>query len=168
MVTKKKVTATTEMDEDTAPTDNSTALASIASMLEDHRASISTDLKSTIAALELKLKRMQTTINEHGERLTSLESHTELQDQQIQALEERCVALARTNTKLKAKTADLESRTRQNNIRIVGHPESAEGPRPTSFFADLLVEVFGSRILQSAPELDQAHRALVAKPKSDS
>lgn len=162
------MTATTEMDEDTAPTNNSTALAGIASMLEDHRASISADFKSTFAALESKLERLQTMMNEHGERVTSLETHAELQDQRIQALEERCVALASTNAKLIAKTADLENRSLRNNIRIVGLPESVEGPRPTSFFADLLVEVFGNQILQSPPELDRAHRALVAKPKPDS
>lgn len=147
------------MDEDTSPTDNSTALTSIASMLEDHRASISADFKSTFAALELRLERMQTMITEHGQPMASLESHAELQDQRIQALEERFVALASSNTKLIAKTADLESHSRRNNIRIIGLPLSIESPRPTSFFANRLVEVFGNQILQfSRPSPQSARR----------
>lgn len=66
------------------------------------------------------------------------------------------------------KTADLESSSRRDSIKIIGLPESIEGPRTTSFFADLPVEVFGNQILQSPPELDRAHRALVNKSQSDS
>lgn len=104
------------MDEDTSLSDNSTALASIASMLEDHRASISADFKSAFAAPESRLESMQITITEHGQRMSSLESHAELHDQRIQAVEERCVSLASSNTRLIAKTSDLESRSRRNNI----------------------------------------------------
>ena len=166
----------TETEAAASATDDSTVLtgivnmleARIASMLEEHRASISTDFKATFATLELRLDKIQTTITDHGQRVESLESHAELQDQRIQALEERCVALAESNTKLAAKTIDLESRSRRNNIRIIGLPESIEGPRPTSFFADLLAEVLGDQTLQSPPELDRAHRALTAKPQPGS
>lgn len=65
-------------------------------------------------------------------------------DQCFRELEARCAALAERTDKLLAKTSDLESRSRRNNIRIVGLPESIEGPRPTVFFAELLVERLGS------------------------
>ena len=76
--------------------------------------------------------------------------------------------MANSNAKLTEKTIDLESRSRRNNIRIIGLPESIEGPRPTSFFAELLAEVLGDQTLQSPPELDRAHRALTAKPQPGS
>ena len=79
-------------------------------------------------------------------------------------LGKKCAALADSNTKLAAKVVDLEGRSRRNNIRIIGLPESIEGPRATAFFSDMLVEVFGRQTLQSPPELDRAHRALTAKP----
>ena len=165
-------TEETETDAAASSTDDSNVLTGIATrleeriatMLEEHRASIATDFKATFATLESRLDKIQTKITDHGQRMDSLESHTEVQDQRIQALEERCVALVNSNTKLTAKTIDLESRSRRNNIRIIGLPESIEGPRPTSFFADLLAEVLGDQILQSPPELDRAHRALTAKP----
>ena len=66
--------------------------------------------------------------------------------------------------KLKTKNIDLESCSRRNNIRIVGLRELIEGTQPTAFFSGLLKEILGEEILPKAPELDRAHRALVAKP----
>lgn len=78
------------------------------------------------------------------------------------------MALADSNNKLLAKTSDLESRSRRNNIRIIGLPESIGGPTLTMFFLKLLVELLGEEILESPPELDRAHRALIAEPQPGS
>ncbi len=48
---------------------------------------------------------------------------------------------------------------------LIGIPESVEGPTPTSFFPELLEEVFGDSCLDSPPECDSAHRSLVDRPK---
>ncbi|KAI4802297.1 hypothetical protein KUCAC02_020145 [Chaenocephalus aceratus] len=83
-----------------------------------------------------------------------LESNANEQDGRIQSLESMCAKLAENNTKLQAKLTDLESRSRRNNIRIIGLPESIEGPHPSTFFSEILAEVLG----------DIAHRALSNKP----
>ena len=71
-----KATKTSKKTEaDASPTGNSTALASIANMLEDHRASITADFKTTFAALKLRLDKMHITITEHGQRMDSLGSN---------------------------------------------------------------------------------------------
>ncbi|KAJ3595055.1 hypothetical protein NHX12_004360 [Muraenolepis orangiensis] len=67
--------------------------------------------------------------------------------------------------RLKAKNIDLEGRSRRNNLRIIGLPESIEGPRPTAFYSEVLVKLFGDQVLQTPPELDRAHRTLAAKPR---
>ena len=59
--------------------------------------------------------------------------------------------LADANAKLQAKILDLEGRSRRNNIRIIGLPESVEGIRSTEFFAGLLVEVLGDQVFTSPP-----------------
>lgn len=79
-------------------------------------------------------------------------------------MEAVCAELTEKYARLKAKTTDLESRSRRNNIRIIGLPESVEGLRPTVFFSELLLEIMGEEVLTSPPELDRAHRAIVAKP----
>ena len=161
-----KSTKQTKKNENEAPRAcNNTCLTSIEDLLEKHRASIATDLKNSFAALESRLEKMQTTVFNHGQRIISLETSAESDDQRIRTLEVKLIALADSNNKLLAKTRDLESRSRRNNIRIIGLPESIEGPAPTMFFSKLLVELLGEEILESPPELDRVHRALTAKPQ---
>ncbi len=52
----------------------------------------------------------------------------------------------------------------RNNIRKVGLPESIEGLCLSSFFSQLLSDVFGEEIFPTPPEIDRAHRTLTAKP----
>lgn len=65
--------------------------------------------------------------------------------------------LTESNTKLLAKVVDLEFRSRRNTIRIIGLPESSEGPQPSDF-SELLAEVFGDGVLDSPLKSDRAHR----------
>lgn len=136
----------------------------IAAMLEAHRAALSTDFKSAFSALESKLDTIQSKVEDQDKRVLSLESNASAVSDSLTALETSCSALADANVKLQVKILDLEGRSRWNNIRISGLPESVEGSRSTEFFAGLLVEVLGDKILTSPPELDRAHRALTAKP----
>lgn len=145
-----------------------TRVASIAGLLEEHRANIAADFKNSFAALESRLEKLQSSVIDHGQRIVSLETSAESDDQRLSALETRCVELADSNNKLLRKMTDLESRSRRNNIRIIGLPESIEGPQPTTFFSELLVELLGEETLTSPPELDRAHRSLAAKPPSGS
>lgn len=86
------------------------------------------------------LETIHTTMREHEQRIVSLEDGAVSSDQR--------------NWGIGGKVC---------NIRIVGLPESIEGPRPTVFFAELLVELLGNETLPSPPELDQAHRGLTTK-----
>ncbi|KAK1902657.1 Omega-amidase NIT2, partial [Dissostichus eleginoides] len=72
-------------------------------------------------------------------------------DERLLALEATCATLTDSNAKLLAKVTDLESRSRRNNIRIVSLPESIEGPHPSTFFPNLLMEVLGEGVLDSPP-----------------
>ncbi|KAJ4944614.1 hypothetical protein JOQ06_013157, partial [Pogonophryne albipinna] len=112
----------------------SITLADISLLLDGHRAALTADFKSSF------------------ESLTSTQ------------LENACSALKGDNETLKTKVADLEGRSRRQNLRIIGLPESIEGPRPSAFFSQLLVDIVGTEILASPPELDRAHRSLAPKP----
>ena len=139
-------------------------VAGIAELLEEHRVALSSEFKMAFSSLEEKLTQTQATVEGYNQRIVSVESNANLLEERVCLLEERCTTLADGNARLAAKTADLESRSRRDNIRIIGLPESIEGPRLTTFFSDMLVELLGSQILPTPPELDRAHRTLVAKP----
>lgn len=63
--------------------------------------------------------------------------------------------------KLEHKCEDLKSRSRRNNVRIVGVPEGPD-TCTTAAVAALLKEAFN---LAKEPLLDQSHRTLQPKPK---
>lgn len=148
-----------------ATANGSVSMDAIASILDEHRTAILAEFKTAFTTLEAKFDCIQSAVTEHGQKIVSLESNANLQDDRLLTLETTCAALMDNQAKLQAKVTDLECRSRRNNIRIVGLPEAIEGPRPTAFFSDLLAEVLGTDILPSPPELDRAHRALTAKPK---
>lgn len=153
----------TKKDENTSKDSaavNQVNMEAIAAMYEELRVAISTDFKSAMSSLESKLDTIRAKVDDHDKRVISLESNANETSDQIRALEANCLAMSGDIAKLQAKILDLEGRSRRNNIRIFGLPESIEGTRPTDFFAELLVEVLGKGVLASAPELDRAHRAL--------
>ncbi|CAM4735604.1 unnamed protein product [Leuciscus chuanchicus] len=141
-------------------------IATLTTLLEEHRAALSSEFKSAFSTLESRLDILHTTVNDHEHRLCSLEANADTSGLSVGALESKFAALTDEHAKLKAKVMDLEGRSRRNNIRIFGLPETIEGPRPTTFFSELLVEIFGASLFTSPPDLDRAHRALTAKPKS--
>lgn len=63
--------------------------------------------------------------------------------------------------KLENKCEDLESRSRRNNIRIIGVPEGPDSST-TAAVAAMLKEAFD---LEKEPLLDRSHRTLQPKPK---
>ena len=140
------------------------SMASISDLLEQHRAAIAAEFKSSFASMDAKLDSIQAVVSSQGKRITDLEENAETVCGRLEQLEATCSSLQEDNKLLKAKLSDLEGRSRRQNVRIVGLPESFEGTRPTAFFSELLVEVFGDQVLPSLPELDRAHRTLAPKP----
>ena len=128
-------------------TDETLTLASFSSFLEtklaSHRQGISDDFNKALAALEGKLDGITTTVTANSLKLTALETSVNDQGKRLATLEARTSTLTTNNAKLAAKVIDLESRSRRNNIRVIGLPESIEGTQQITFFSDMLGEVFG-------------------------
>lgn len=60
--------------------------------------------------------------------------------------------------KLRDKCNDLESRSRRNNIRLVGVAEKEENGRPTEFIAELLPKLLGVENFTKPIVIDRAHK----------
>lgn len=153
--------------EDSAASANSEAsltAARLSDLLEQHRAALAIDFKSSFATMDKKLDQIQTVVSGQGQRITDLESNAEEVSQCLEQIKATCASLREDNKWLKSKLSDLEGRSRRQNIRIVGLPESVEGNRPTTFFSQFLFDMFGERVFPSPPELDRAHRSTAPKP----
>ncbi len=110
-------------------------------------AALATKFKTSFSQLNSKLDQMRLAVEDHSQRVSSLELAVEDLSQRVIDLEGICLTLHDDNARLKAKVTDLESRSRWQNIRILGLPESIESRAPTEFFSKLLCEVFGSDTL---------------------
>lgn len=132
--------------------------------LAEHKTALLADIHASFNRIDGKLDALQQSLDSHDTRLTSLEDHTGSLDDRLGRLEASCLKLQADNDKLRAKVTDLEGRNRRSNLRLVGVPESLEGPQPSKFFAQMLQDVFGRELLPSLPELDRAHRSLAPKP----
>lgn len=151
-------------DKEDASASPSLTLDAIKALLEGHREKLSAEFKSSFDAIDTKLDQNKVFLDDHDQRISSLELATDDLSQRVVDLENICSSLRDENTKLKAKVIDLENRSRRQNVRILGLAESTESGRPTEFFSQLLQDLYGKETLPSLPEIDRAHRSLAPKP----
>lgn len=124
--------------------------------LRSEMSMMKTELKTTVVSL-------QNIVDAHGDTIKDLEKSATTCSDDITSLQSTVNILKDEVKGLKAKCEDLESRSRRNNIRLVGVPEGAETPHPREFVSQLLKDIL---ILDEAPLLDRVHRSLREKPKT--
>lgn len=115
---------------------------------------VKTQLVNDKAATDATMSELKGTVREMEHALTECSDD-------IAEMKTTIKSLTANVAKLENKCEDLESRSRRNNIRIVGVPE---GPDTCTIVAvaALLKEAFG---LVKEPLLDRSHRTLQPKPK---
>lgn len=111
-------------------------------------------LASDKAATDATVSKLKGTVGEMEHALTECSDD-------IAEMKTTIKSLTATVAMLENKCEDLESRSRRNNIRIVGVPEAPD-TCTTAPVAALLKEAFG---LVKEPVLDRSHRTLQPKPK---
>uniref|UniRef100_A0A3Q1C035 L1 transposable element RRM domain-containing protein n=1 Tax=Amphiprion ocellaris TaxID=80972 RepID=A0A3Q1C035_AMPOC len=118
-----------------------TDIATVRTELKEYRESITTEL----SALCGTVKGMEESLSACTDDVSCLQKEVHRLTAVADALQKKC--------------DDLEARSRRNNVRIVGVPES-QGCSPASVSA-LLKQAFD---LKEAPLLDRAHRSLLPVP----
>lgn len=115
---------------------------------------VKTQLANDKAATDATVSELKDTVGEMEHALTECSDD-------IAELKTTIKSLTANVAKLENKCEDLESRSRRNNVRIVGVPEGPD-TCTTAAVAALLKEAFD---LREEPLLDRSHRTLQPKPK---
>ncbi|XP_075204527.1 uncharacterized protein LOC142310762 [Anomaloglossus baeobatrachus] len=86
---------------------------------------LSKEIKTAIeTAIQTSLAAMQKEINDQATRLIETEQRISESEEAILTMQEQIATLMKSNDYLRDKAEDLENRSRRNNLRIVGLPES--------------------------------------------
>ena len=128
------------------------------SSLEPIRSSVES-FQLSLAAQTSTIREMETSLSDHSDRITQLELD-------VSGLQSDLGSVVKENSELKAKVEDLESRSKRQNVRVLGLPENAEGKDARVFMARLFADLLGD-LLSGPPELDRAHRSLQPRPRPD-
>lgn len=132
----------------------------ITASLQESLAPIKSSLEAlgtTVATHSSTISDMETALTDHSGRVTQLEKD-------VISLRSKLTAASEENVALRSSLEDLVSRSKRQNLRVVGIPEDMEGRNPRQFMSELFVEVLGD-VLPNPPELDRAHRSLGPKPR---
>lgn len=129
-------------------------MAVLMATLADYKKSLSVEFNVAFTKLKTQLESFESTNSTHHQRISPLKTIASTMSNNIHAIQAELTMVTDENSRLEAKLIDLESRSRRNNARLVGLPEGIKGLRPTTFFSQLLLDVFGEDALGKAPVLD--------------
>lgn len=151
-------------DEQTAPLTITTLAdqlnilkADICGKIESVVGSLRTEISSVREEFTSTTSALQTTVDSHANRLTEVENSAVFCGDSVHDLRNAVATLTREVSSLKNKCEDLESRSRRNNVRVIGLKEGAEGSYAAGWLAKWLHDTLG---LDFEPAIDRAHRAL--------
>ncbi|KAL1276493.1 hypothetical protein QQF64_036116 [Cirrhinus molitorella] len=120
--------------------------------------SMKTEFSSRFDGIMSAIDSMRKEMSDCSERVTQAELRTANAEDDVVHMQTKINKLEVVNKILEDKLVDLETRSRLNNLRLVGLPEGAEGRDPCSFLEKWIPEVLEGVTLQSSGTLERAHR----------
>ena len=117
-------------------------------------------LTDTVGKHSTVINEMETALTVHSDGITTLE-------REVAVLKSKLETTTQVNEKLQLAVEDLVSRSKRQNLRVIGVPEGMEGDDARLFMTSLFKKVTGDAQLETL-ELDRAHRSLGPKPPQGS
>ncbi|CAI5678313.1 unnamed protein product [Oreochromis niloticus] len=127
-------------------------------------ARLETSVDSKLTAISTMMNAMEATLSTVTGRIHDIEEAVNGHDERISVLEALCDSLQKGYDLHHKKLDDLESRSRRQNIRILGVAEGTEKGNPLDFASELIPKLLGSENFTGRVVVDRAHRALGPKP----
>uniref|UniRef100_A0A3B5ARW6 L1 transposable element RRM domain-containing protein n=1 Tax=Stegastes partitus TaxID=144197 RepID=A0A3B5ARW6_9TELE len=131
------------------------ALGENLSSIKTELLAMKSELSSSICAVQQNFVGLKSTVTEMEQSLSTCTDD-------ILSLQTKVGYLTKEMGKLEDRCEDLESRSRRQNIRIIGVPEDDSAATSTAGVSKLLKEAFA---LGKEPLVERAHRVLMPKPK---
>ena len=120
---------------------------------------LSQNVDKRFDTLQVSLADLRQTMADIEERVTSNENGLNEYESRIKALEDQCARWEDTAQSLSERLDDLVSRSRRQNIRIIGVKEGTEKGNPTDFVAKLIPKLLGEENFGNKQvKVDRAHR----------
>ena len=134
----------------------------IRSVLEKEMAGFREDIHTVRTELQSYQNSVTTELAALKNTTGEMENSLSVYSDDIATLQQEVARLKAQSERLDNKCEDLEARSRRNNIRIVGVPESQASS--SAAISVLLQKALG---LTEAPMLDRSHRSLLPTPRQD-
>ncbi|CAK6969637.1 hypothetical protein NHX12_031341 [Scomber scombrus] len=156
-------------EDDAAPLNSSESVEKIMSAIEllgtkmdTQTAALSQEIASIRQELHTTVSSLQSANSQNTKRIDDLEQSATEWSSTVMTLETTVKRLQSEVCGLTEKCLDLESRSRRQNIRLIGIEEGKEENNPRQFCAAALKEILD---LEDTPRLDRGHRSLAPKPR---
>lgn len=101
---------------------------------------------------------IQKEMSEFTERMSQVELRTSRTEDDVASLQAKVNALEAKQKTMEDKLLDLETRSRLNNLRLVGLPEGAEGDDPCAFLEEWIPEALNLQPRGTTVKIERAHR----------
>ncbi|XP_022625466.1 LINE-1 type transposase domain-containing protein 1 [Seriola dumerili] len=142
---------------------------------KDVTGELTTSLNTAMAPIQASLQKIADTVASHTATIsameTALSSHSDdlsTLQHEVATLKSKVETTTQMNEKLQLAVEDLVSRSKRQNLRVIGIPEGAEGTDTRLFMTTLFKDVIGDTPPDTSFELDRAHRSLGPKPAQGS
>ncbi|MGH0147252.1 UNVERIFIED_CONTAM: hypothetical protein FKN15_011611 [Acipenser sinensis] len=135
-----------------APADSGKMADPISLLLQQHQKETAALITTTVSNAVLEIK---SSLQEHLNMITTLKIDLTAHVATVQQLVSKVDSVRLKS--MERKVADLEDRSRRNNIRLVGLPEGIEGEDAVGFLQDMLPKWFPA-LSQRKFEIERGHR----------
>lgn len=136
----------------------------LTAILQEMRAGFKS-LDGRFDSLEKRMDSMNVKIQAHDRRLDLAESRISYVEDNVSKSLKRLERVEHILKDVAIKNEDLEARSRRNNLRLLGIPESTSTSRMDSFIESLLTDLFGKEAFTAGFAVERAHRSLDPRPK---
>lgn len=117
-----------------------------------------------IDKLNLRMDHMSSKLDKQAQSLGEAETRIADTEEGLQTAADKTSSMEKILAVIQAHNEDLEARSRRNNVRITGLPDSTNTARLETYVEDLLRDIFGAENFSPVLIVERAHRSLAARP----